>query len=124
MSHNITGAYTLSGFQEYGTIPINFPTDLCLFDINSVLYAAALHQPAANVLNQTYLSVFRNFGSVSMKCKYQFLYFPAPFPTTHFAERRPRSAPDLQLHGALGAGHGLHWCRHRRLHSARLHRAR
>lgn len=45
----------LTGFLENGTIPVNFPKDICLFEVNGVIYASALHfsNHPHNLVNQS-----------------------------------------------------------------------
>lgn len=49
--------YVLNGFQEAGSIPVNFPIDICLFKIEDYVYAAALHKKSSKG-NDTILSIF------------------------------------------------------------------
>uniref|UniRef100_A0A336MVZ6 CSON007096 protein n=1 Tax=Culicoides sonorensis TaxID=179676 RepID=A0A336MVZ6_CULSO len=52
------GVYVLNGFQEAGSIPVNFPIDICLFKVQDRVYAASLHQESSKS-NNTVLSIFR-----------------------------------------------------------------
>ncbi|KAJ6633707.1 hypothetical protein Bhyg_15533, partial [Pseudolycoriella hygida] len=56
----------LSGFLENGTIPVDFPIDICLFDVNGVLYASVLHfstHPLGALNQTTILTIFKSEGN-------------------------------------------------------------
>ncbi|XP_063696003.1 uncharacterized protein LOC134827336 [Culicoides brevitarsis] len=56
------GVYVLDGFQEAGSIPVNFPIDICCFQIVKRNYAVALHK-TSSTSNDTILSIFRRDDS-------------------------------------------------------------
>lgn len=45
--------------MKNGTVPVNFPRDICLFDVQTVMYAAALHLVTALDGNKTMLTIFQ-----------------------------------------------------------------
>lgn len=58
--------YQLNGFDDKDVIPINFPKDICLFELNNNIYAAVLHyNELKNDLNIT-LSIFKKMVRISI----------------------------------------------------------
>lgn len=51
--------YQLTGFDEIATIPITYPIDICLMEINDVLYASCLHVETLASRNQTSFKLFK-----------------------------------------------------------------
>lgn len=58
------GAFTLIGFEPRDTVPIAFPLDICLMEMQSTLYAACLHLNAYRTRNDTSLTIFKRIVSV------------------------------------------------------------
>lgn len=52
------GVYVINGFDEAGTIPVNFPIDICLFQSGSNFYAAVLSRETLRSTH-TILKIFR-----------------------------------------------------------------
>lgn len=49
----------LNGFEKNGTIPVNFPIDICLFEVKNIVFAAALHHQSQNIKNDTFLTIYK-----------------------------------------------------------------
>lgn len=54
-----TETYQLTGFDEIATIPINYPIDICLMELNDILYASCLHVETSANRNQTAFKLFK-----------------------------------------------------------------
>lgn len=59
-----TDVYVLKGFQSRGFIPVNFPQDICMFQINSKIFAAGLSY--GRVLNGTLESSRKSTNTLSI----------------------------------------------------------
>lgn len=50
----------LDGISEYGSIPVDFPRDICMFQVDDLEFAAVIHSTnISNPMNSTRLSIFR-----------------------------------------------------------------
>lgn len=58
--------YQLSGFDEFATIPITYPLDICLMEVNLNLYAVCLGLIESQDRSKTVLKVLKNGVSVFM----------------------------------------------------------
>lgn len=58
-----TETYQLSGFDEYATIPITHPIDICLMEVNNNLYAVCLALDKSQNETKTLLKVLRKVVS-------------------------------------------------------------
>lgn len=58
-----TETYQLSGFDEYATIPITYPLDICLMEVNNNLYAVCLALDKSPNGTKTLLKVLRKVVS-------------------------------------------------------------
>lgn len=52
--------FQLSGFDEFATVPIAYPIDICLMEVANCLYAASLSYDNRSGRNTTYLKVFKH----------------------------------------------------------------
>lgn len=55
--------FQLSGFDEYATIPITYPLDICLMEVNNNLYAVCLALDKSQNDTKTILKVLRKVVS-------------------------------------------------------------
>lgn len=58
----IEDVFELNGFEEYETVPIEFPIDICLMEINGTLYASCLQSQNRGRFNKTVLILFKRTG--------------------------------------------------------------
>lgn len=63
INDSISESLDLSGFDEFATIPITFPLDICLMEVGGNLYAASLSLQDSQDRNQTVLKVLRKVVS-------------------------------------------------------------
>lgn len=69
------GVFVINGFEEAGTIPVNFPIDICLFKAGPNYHAAVLHYESFKSSN-TILKIFRSLDGE---------YYPIFEYRTHYA---------------------------------------
>lgn len=80
MNHeSLTETYQLSGFDDVATVPITYPIDICLMELNNVLYASCLHVEPLDNGNQTAFKIFKQVVStkvavINRKCCSIFLF--------------------------------------------------
>lgn len=51
--------YQLSGFDEFATIPITYPLDICLMEVDQILYAVCLNLLEPQDRSKTVLKVLK-----------------------------------------------------------------
>lgn len=62
--------HKLSGFEEFGIIPVTYPVDICLMEIDKTLYAICLNIERTDRGNLTMLKVLKKV--VSIRSNYSF----------------------------------------------------
>lgn len=70
----IIETYALAGFEEYATIPVTHPIDICLMRLNHTLYAATLNAEIIAERNVTFFQVFKQIVSF-FYCHFCFVHF-------------------------------------------------
>lgn len=65
----ILETYQLSGFDEFATIPITYPRDICLMEVSGQLYAVCLANKHSQNRNETILKVLRKVVSFDRRMK-------------------------------------------------------
>lgn len=56
--------HKLNGFDEFATIPVNYPLDICLMEIDKNLYAVCLNIERTDLGNLTMLKVLKKVVSI------------------------------------------------------------
>lgn len=82
---NFTETYQLSGFDEFATIPITFPLDICLMEVNNNLYAVCLALDRSQHNTKTYLKVLQKVVSSVCFFRQQFYIFIDIFQSLLFS---------------------------------------
>lgn len=60
--------HKLSGFNEFATIPVTFPVDICLMEIDKILYAICLNIERTDGGNKTMLKVLKKVVGIRSNC--------------------------------------------------------
>lgn len=61
--NSFTETFQLGGFDEFATIPITYPLDICLMEVNNNLYAVCLALDKSQNDTKTLLKVLRKVVS-------------------------------------------------------------
>lgn len=112
----------LSGFDEFATIPLTYPLDICLMEVDRNLYAASLSLLDFQDKNRTVLKVMRKVVSGFLRTKYIDIfvnsndYYSIAWRSNKSVARLCRN---IFVWNAFGTQHGLCINGIGRIHSSR-----